>query len=225
MIHCFIFQILVLLFQRKALKNFGSRGCQLSFSVPFQLLVALCFLKLQTIITLFHFCKFILQTYICMFWRIVGLYHYSFMLMWWSTFGYLWGRAGTTTQEGVFFFPIYCFCLQNVHSVVCSFFFANLCWSDREMLTSLVLSPDFWLLSMLNWICEFSCCFLLQWENIVASFGILVLCDLRGWVFYSFSQFPASFYVYLDILGLIMVWSFIFANFCCSRDKYFAPVL
>lgn len=75
------------------------------------------------------------------------------------------------------------------------------------MLTSLILSPGFWLLSMHNWICEFSCSFLLQWENIVASFGLLVLCDLRGWVFYTFSQFPASSHVYLDILGLI------FANF------------
>lgn len=60
MIHYFIFQILVLQFQRnfpEVLTNFGSmllRGCQLSFSVPSQLLVALCFLfsvlKLQTII-------------------------------------------------------------------------------------------------------------------------------------------------------------------------------
>lgn len=91
-----------------------------SLSVACCLMLLIFCSKTSNYYSLFHFCKFILQTYICMFSRIVGLYHYSFMLMWWSTFGYLWGRAGTTTQEGFFFFlfPIYCFCLQNVHSVL-----------------------------------------------------------------------------------------------------------
>lgn len=36
-------------------------------------------------------------------------------------------KSGNYNSGRGFFFPIYCFCLQNVHSVVCSFFFANLC--------------------------------------------------------------------------------------------------
>lgn len=107
-------------------------------------------------------------THICMFWGMVGLYCYSFILLWWKTFGCLLGMVGATTSGSVLL--VFCsfshlllmsaiWMSYKVYFVICALVFANLL-SDSEMfsvfeecwgvLMRFILFPSFWPLSMLN---------------------------------------------------------------------------